>query len=55
MVDATKNAPNDTIPALPPLHGVAPLEHASCVVDSQNWPLVSAGVAVAVTTTPQPP
>jgi len=50
----TEITPNDTIPALPPLTGVAPLVHASRAGDGQIWPLVSAGIAVAVAATLQP-
>jgi hypothetical protein len=55
MADTTEIAPNDTIPALPPLPGVAPLVHAPCAGDGQIWPLTSAGIAVAQALTPQPP
>ena len=41
-------APNDTIPALPPLPGASPLVHIPRVGDGQTWPLASAGIAVAV-------
>jgi hypothetical protein len=54
MADTTEIAPNDTIPALPPLPGVAPLLHAPHAGDGQIWPLASAGIAVAVAATPQP-
>jgi hypothetical protein len=53
MADTTEIAPNDTIPALPPLPDVNPLEHAPRAGDGQIWPLASAGIAVAVATTPQ--
>jgi hypothetical protein len=43
MADATKIAENGTIPALSPLHGVAPATRA---VDSQKWLLGSTGIAV---------
>ena len=46
MADTTEIAPNDTIPALPPLPGVAPLVHAPRAGDGQIWPLGSAGTAV---------
>jgi len=55
MADTMKIAPNDTIPALPPLRGVAPLVHAPRVGDGQTWLLGSAGTAVAQALTPQPP
>ena len=54
MADPEEIAPNDTIPALPPLPGVAPLVHAPRTGDGQIWPLASAGIAVAVAATPQP-
>ena len=54
MADTTEIAPNDTIPALSPLPGVAPLVHAPHVGDGQNWPIGSAGTAVAQALTPQP-
>ena len=54
MADATEIAPNNTIPALPPLPGAAPLVYIPRVGDGQNWPLASVGVAVAVAATPQP-
>ncbi len=54
MADTTEIAPNDTISALPPLPGVAPLVHAPRAGDGQIWPLASAGIAVAVAATPQP-
>ena len=54
MADTMEIAPNDTIPALPPLPGVASLLHAPHVGDGQIWPLGSAGTAVAQALTPQP-
>jgi hypothetical protein len=48
MADAMEIAPNDTIPALPPLPGASPLVHIPRVGDGQTWPLASAGIAVAV-------
>ena len=54
MADTTEIAPNDTIPALSPLPGVAPLVHAPHAGDGRIWPLASAGIAVAVAATPQP-
>jgi len=54
MADTTEIDPNDTIPAPPPLPDVAPLVHAPRTGDGQIWPLTSAGIAVAVATTPQP-
>jgi hypothetical protein len=49
-----KIAPNDTVPTLPPLSGVAPLDHAPCTGDGQNWLLASAGIAVVEAATPKP-
>jgi hypothetical protein len=46
--------PNDTIPRLPPLPGAAPLVHILGAGDGKNWPLASAGIAVAVVATLQP-
>ncbi len=54
MADTTEIAPNDTIPALPPLPGVAPLVHAPRAGDGQIWPLGSAGTAVGQALTLQP-
>jgi hypothetical protein len=54
MADAMEIAPNDTIPALPPLPGASPLVHIPRADDGQTWPLASAGIAVAVAATPQP-
>ncbi len=55
MADTTGITPNDTISALPPLPGVAPLVHAPRAGDGKIWLLVSAGTAVAQALTPQPP
>ena len=55
MADTTEIAPNNHIPAFPPLPGVAPLVHAPHVGDGQIWLLGSAGTAVAQALTPQPP
>ena len=55
MADAMEITPNYTIPALPPLPGVAPLVHAPRAGDGQFWPLGITGTAVAVATAPQPP
>ncbi len=54
MADTAEIAPNNTIPALLPLPGVAPLVHAPRTGDDQIWPLGSAGTAVAQALTPQP-
>ncbi len=48
MVDMMEIAPNNTIPAISPLPGVAPLEHAPHIGDGQNWLLASVGIAVMV-------
>ncbi len=54
MANTTEIAPNDTIPALLPLPGVAPLVHAPRAGDGQIWPLMSSGIAVAVAATRSP-
>jgi hypothetical protein len=54
MADATYIAPNNTIPALQPLPGDIQLEDAPHAGEGKNWPLASAGVAIAVAATPQP-
>jgi hypothetical protein len=54
MAGMTEIAPNDTIPPLPPLPGAAPLVHIPGMGDGKNWPLASAGIAVAGVATPQP-
>ena len=54
MADAMEIAPNKGMPALPPLPRIAPVVHAPGEGVGQNWPLGSAGIAVAVATTPQP-
>ncbi len=46
---------NEGIPALPPLPWVATDIHAPGKGDGQNWPLVSAGIAVVAVATPQSP
>jgi hypothetical protein len=52
--DAMEIAPNEGMPALPPLPRVAPYVHAPGERVGQNWLLASAGIAVAVAATPQP-
>ena len=54
MADAMEIAPNEGMPALPPLPRVAPVVHAPGKGVGRNWPLASAGIADAVATTPQP-
>ena len=54
MADAMEITPNEGMPALPPLPPVAPDVHAPGKGVGQNWPLASAGIAVAVAATPQP-
>ena len=54
MADAMETARNKGMPALPPLPRVAPVVHAPCEGVSQNWPLASAWMAIAVAATPQP-
>ena len=51
MADAMEIAPNESMPALPPLPRVAPVVHAPGEGVGQNWPLASAGIAVAVAAT----
>ena len=46
--------PNNTLPALPPLPGAAPLAHNPRAGDGQNWQLANAGTGVTTVTTPQP-
>jgi hypothetical protein len=53
MVDAIDITPNDTIPTLPLIPGVAPLEDAPCTGDGQNWLLTSTGIAIVEAATPQ--
>jgi hypothetical protein len=55
MANATENAPNYTIPALPPFPAVAPLVHAPPADDGQIWPLGSTVTAVGQALTPQYP
>jgi hypothetical protein len=50
----TEIAPNDTIPALAPLPGAAPLVYIPCVVDGQNWLCASVGVVIAEVAVLQP-
>jgi hypothetical protein len=47
-------APNGGMLALPPLPRVIPYVHAPGEGVGQNWPLGSAGIAIAVAATPQP-
>jgi hypothetical protein len=54
MTDAMEIAPNEGMPALPPLPCVTPVVHAPGEGVGQNWPLTSAGIAVTVAATPQP-
>ena len=54
MADAMEIAPNEGMPALPPLLPVAPVVHAPGEGVGKNWPLASAGIAVAVAATLQP-
>jgi hypothetical protein len=46
MADGMVNAPDYTIPSLPPFLGVAPLVHDPVTGDGQVWPLGSTGTAV---------
>ena len=54
MADEAEIAPNNTIPALPPLPGAAPLAHNPRAGDGQNWPLANTGTGVMTIATPQP-
>ncbi len=54
MAHAMEIAPNEGMPALPPLPPVALVVHAPGEGVGKNWPLASAGIAVAVAATPQP-
>ncbi len=51
MAEETKMVPNNTIPALPPLPGAAPLVHNPPVGDGQNWPLANTGTGVTTIAT----
>ena len=54
MADAMEITPNEGMPALPPLPPIAPDVHAPDKGVGQNWPLASAGIAIAVAATSQP-
>ena len=54
MANVVKVAPNEGMHTLPPNWSVAPVVHAPGEGDGQNWPLASAGIAVATVATPQP-
>jgi len=54
MADAMETARNEGMPALPPLPRITPVVHAPGKGVGKNWPLASAGMAVAVAATPQP-
>ena len=54
MADAMEIVPNEGIPALPSLPGIAPLVHMPGAGDGQNWPSATEGSADAATT-PTPP
>jgi hypothetical protein len=54
MTDAMEIASIKGIPAFPPLLGIAPVVHAPGEGDGQNWPSVSAGIAVVGVVTLQP-
>ena len=51
MAEEAKIAPNNTIPALPPLPGAAPLMHNPPAGDGQNWPLANTGTGVTTIAT----
>ena len=52
-MDEVEIAPNNTIPALPPLPGAAPLAHNPHAGDGQKWPLANTGTGVTSIATPQ--
>ncbi len=54
MVDVMEIALNEGMHTLPPTWRAAPVVHALGEGDGQNWPLLSAGIAVSVVATPQP-
>jgi hypothetical protein len=54
MEDEAEILPKNTIPALLPLPGAAPLTRNTRAGDGQNWPLTNAGTGVITATTPQP-
>jgi hypothetical protein len=54
MADEAEIAPNNTIPALPPLPGAAPLAHNPHTDDGQKLPLADTRTGVTTITTPQP-
>ena len=54
MANEAEIPPNNTIPALPPLPGAAPLAHNRCAGDGKNWLIVNAGTGVMTITTLQP-
>ncbi len=55
MADTMEIAPNNIIPALPPLPGTALLVNFPHAGHGQNWLLANAGTTVTAITTPQPP
>ena len=54
MADEAEIAPNNTIPALPPLPGAAPLAQIPRAGDGQKWPLANTGTGVTTIATLQP-
>ncbi len=54
MADAIEIAQNEGMHALPPTRRVAPVVYAPGEEGGQNWPLASAGKAVAAASSPQP-
>ena len=54
MADVMEIAPNEGMPALPPLPRVAPVVHAPGEGVGQNWPSATEGSADTATT-PTPP
>ena len=55
MADGMENAPDYTIPSLPPFVGIAPLVHDPVAGAGHVWPIGSTGTAAAQAMTPQPP
>ena len=54
MADEAEITLNNTIPALPPLPGAAPLTHNPRAGDGKKWPLANTGTGVMTIATPQP-
>jgi hypothetical protein len=55
MADMVEIFPKVIIPTLPPLPGIAPLEHAPRMGDGPNsWPLACVGIVVTAEAAQQP-